>query len=327
MTKHILQVILNSPFNTFTKNVHQFVPKHNPVHERDVKFLEEFLCNAQKLLVVTGAGISTESGIPDYRSAEVGLYSRTNHKPIQHIEFINSATTRQRYWARNFVGWFRFSKSEPNFIHYWLKDLEIKEKKLRCIVTQNVDGLHFKAGSKNLIELHGTGYRVICLDCSASYDRHSIQKKLLEKHKINFEEMTKMIRPDGDVEIPMDFIANFVPPTCESCGGVLKPDITFFGDNVPKNRVALVRSQVLSSDSILVLGSTLSVFSGKSFQKNYYDTNYNIFCILGYRIILQAVEETKPICLVNIGPTRADKLVKLKIEAKCGDILSKLRNI
>ncbi|CAG9770780.1 unnamed protein product [Ceutorhynchus assimilis] len=286
--------------------LHQFVPKHNPVNERDVKLLEDFIFSSKKLLVLTGAGVSTESGIPDYRSEGVGLYARTNHRPIQHIEFIKSAAARQRYWARNFVGWFRFSQRQPNSIHYFVRDLEIEDKIVHCVVTQNVDNLHFKAGSKKVIELHGTGYRVLCLNCDAVYDRSYIQEKLMKTNNINFDDTSKMIRPDGDVDIPLDVVKSFQTPACESCNGILKPDITFFGDNVPKYRVELIKEKVTDSDSVLVLGSSLSVFSG-------------------YRIILQAIEESKNICILNIGPTRADNLGVLKIEAKCGDILPKIK--
>ncbi|XP_066252054.1 NAD-dependent protein deacylase Sirt4 [Euwallacea similis] len=285
--------------------IHQFVPKHKPTNQKDVNLLKEFILNSKKLMVLTGAGVSTESGIPDYRSAEVGMYARTNHRPIQNIDFHKYASVRQRYWARNFVGWFRFSKMQPNFVHFYLSDLESKGK-VHSLVTQNVDGLHLKAGSKNVIELHGTGYRVLCLDCNATYDRHYIQDTLRANNLIDFEQTSKMMRPDGDVDTPQEFINNFSVPTCESCGGILKPDITFFGDNVPKHRVELVRATVSSSDCILILGSSLSVFSG-------------------YRIILQALEENKDVCLVNIGPTRADKLIQFKIEAKCGDIFLKVK--
>ncbi|ERL92561.1 hypothetical protein D910_09874 [Dendroctonus ponderosae] len=289
MKRDVNQIVLKSMLYAYNRHLstqlHQFVPKHKPVSESDVKRLQEFIFNSKKLLVLTGAGISTESGIPDYRSKEVGLYERTNHKPIQHIEFIKSATVRQRYWARNFVGWFRFSKSLPNSVHFSIRDLEIEDKIVHTVVTQNVDGLHLKAGSRN---------------CDALYDRDYIQGKLLENNSIDFEETTKMIRPDGDVEIASDFMNDFIPPICETCGGVLKPDITFFGDNVPKQRVDLVREKVSLSDRILVLGSSLSVFS--------------------------ALEEKKPVCIVNIGSTRADKLINLKIDAKCGDILPRIKS-
>lgn len=248
--------------STHSPALHQFVPKHNPVNQEDVEILENFIFSSNKLVVLTGAGISTESGIPDYRSEGVGLYARTTHRPIQHTEFLKSAALRQRYWARNFVGWYRFSKCEPNPVHFAIRDLEIAQNRVSTVVTQNVDSLHFKAGSKNVIELHGTAFRVQCLDCMATYDRFYIQDKLMQMNEVDFEETTKMIRPDGDVDIPENFIKNFSPPFCESCHGTLKPDITFFGDNVPQDRVKLVRENVSSSDGLLVLGSSLSVFSG-----------------------------------------------------------------
>lgn len=281
-----------------------FVPKHSPVEESDIRILENFILDSKRIFILTGAGISTESGIPDYRSDEVGLYARSNHKPVQYLEFLKKPDVRQRYWARNYIGWERFSGCEPNATHKSIRDLEIIHNKVSAVVTQNVDSLHFKAGSKNVIELHGTAYRVLCLRCNNSYTRYDIQDYLRELNP-EMRETSTMIRPDGDVEISQEKIKEFKPPFCKNCGGVLKPDIVFFGDNVPKNRVQQVQDCVSNSDSILVLGSSLSVFSG-------------------YRIILQAKEENKKIMIVNIGPTRADKIVKLRISAKCGDILPKI---
>lgn len=177
-------------------------------------------------------------------------------------------------------------------------------KKADVIVTQNVDSLHYKAGSKNVIELHGTAFKVICLQCGKNYSRYDIQNRMKELNP-TLQETSTMIRPDGDVEMPQDKIDEFIPPFCEDCRGILKPDIVFFGDNVPRQRVEAVKSCVTNCDSVLVCGSSLTVFSS-------------------YRIILQAVEENKNIAIVNIGPTRADNLVQLKISAKCGDILPKV---
>lgn len=168
-----------------------------------------------------------------------------------------------------------------------------------------MDSLHYKAGSKNVIELHGTAFTVKCLSCNENYNRHEVQKILKELNR-DFGETSDMIRPDGDVEISAEKITQFRPPLCLKCAGILKPDIIFFGDNVPRERVQAVKEFVSKSDSLLVLGSSLTVFSA-------------------FRIILQAVEERKKIAVVNIGPTRGDDLVNLKISAKCGDILPKLR--
>ncbi|KAJ8975768.1 hypothetical protein NQ317_004818 [Molorchus minor] len=303
MTKIIFPVKLVGTKQYATQLLH-FVPKHSPVLDTEVKLLENFISSSKNIAVLTGAGISTESGIPDYRSEEVGLYARSNHKPIQHLEFIKSATVRRRYWARNYVGWERFSKCQPNPVHFSVRNLETDFNKVSSVITQNVDNLHYKAGSKNVIELHGTAFRVICLECDKSYSRYHIQEVLSELNPM-MKATSDMVRPDGDVEIPQERVRDFNPPLCESCGGALKPDIIFFGDNVPKFRVDAVRTVVSESDALLVLGSSLSVFSG-------------------YRIILQAVEEKKNIAVVNIGPTRADKVVNLKISARCGDILPKI---
>lgn len=278
-----------------------FVPKHNPVQNVDVLRIKHFIISSKKLLVLTGAGISTESGIPDYRSEGVGLYARSSSRPVQFQDFVKKEAVRKRYWARNYVGWPRFSSFLPNAIHSTLCDLELKYKVVSCIVTQNVDRLHTKAGSKNVIELHGSAFNVMCLGCDNTIDRHHFQT-ILEELNPNMKGTTNMIRPDGDVEIPKEQEEGFVVPSCRHCGGILKPDIIFFGDNVPHTRVQAVKHEVENCDSLLVLGSSLTVFSS-------------------YRIILQAAELRKPIAIVNIGQTRGDKYANIKIDGKCGDII------
>lgn len=254
------------------------------------------------------AGISTESGIPDYRSEGVGLYARKNHKPIQHQEFVKSAEARKRYWARNYIGWDAFSRRAPNATHYSLARFE-REGRIHGIVTQNVDRLHKKAGSKRVIEIHGSGYEVGCLSCDYEIDRHEFQAILKQMNPtISGEVMENMIRPDGDVEISQEAIDTFTIPDCPKCGtGNLKPKIVFFGDNVPIDRITDIVRMITVSDAILVLGSSLTVFSG-------------------YRIVLQAKELGIPVAVVNIGETRADKVVDLKIAAKCGDVIPHLFN-
>ncbi|XP_012252116.2 NAD-dependent protein deacylase Sirt4-like isoform X1 [Athalia rosae] len=281
-----------------------FVPKCQPVGNKELILLENFINDSGKICVLTGAGISTESGIPDYRSEGVGLYARSDQRPVLYKEFCENEGRRTRYWARNYVGWPRFSSFTPNITHKVLKDLE-DIGKVSCVVTQNVDNLHFKAGSKNVIEIHGTAFTVVCLNCEHKISRFDMQKILQQNNK-NMNAETQMMRPDGDVELSQEQIDNFVVPSCKKCGGVLKPDIVFFGDNVPRERVEKIKQEVEAADSLLVLGSSLTVFSG-------------------LRIIHQAVEAKKPISIVNIGQTRGDQYAQLKIVARCGEILSKIR--
>ncbi|XP_048505726.1 NAD-dependent protein deacylase Sirt4-like isoform X2 [Athalia rosae] len=242
-----------------------FVPKCQPVGNKELILLENFINDSGKICVLTGAGISTESGIPDYRSEGVGLYARSDQRPVLYKEFCENEGRRTRYWARNYVGWPRFSSFTPNITHKVLKDLEDIGK----------------------------------------ISRFDMQKILQQNNK-NMNAETQMMRPDGDVELSQEQIDNFVVPSCKKCGGVLKPDIVFFGDNVPRERVEKIKQEVEAADSLLVLGSSLTVFSG-------------------LRIIHQAVEAKKPISIVNIGQTRGDQYAQLKIVARCGEILSKIR--
>ncbi|KAL4711906.1 hypothetical protein ACJJTC_006075 [Scirpophaga incertulas] len=301
MIKHLALILKNVCRRSIA-----YVPKHRPPDPNDFKLLQEFLTRHNRILILTGAGISTESGIPDYRSEDVGLYARSNHKPIQYQEFIKYPKVRQRYWARNFVGWSKFCKVVPNSTHYSIHDLE-KANKVTSIVTQNVDRLHQKAGSKNVIELHGSGYQVNCLQCTYKISRDELQQVLL-KNNPTMENTFSMIRPDGDVELTSEQVDSFKSPLCPNCEGPLKPDIIFFGDNVPKVRVEQVRRQVSKSDAVFVLGSSLTVYSS-------------------YRILLQAKEEKKEIAILNIGPTRADDFTNIKVSAKCGDILPRLCSV
>jgi len=283
-----------------------FVPQHKETQERDIELLQEFLNPSKRLLVLTGAGISTESGIPDYRSEGVGLYATSSKRPIQHKTFMESLKARQSYWARNFVGWPRWSSTRPNSAHLTLAAWERKGR-LRHVVTQNVDQLHYKAGCKNVVELHGTNSLVKCMTCSFSIPRMTFQRRLEELNP-TMETLAseQMMKPDGDVELSPEEVANFRVPNCPKCDtGILKPYVVFFGDNVPKPRVEFVRKQVEESDALLVVGSSLFVFSG-------------------YRFVTQARDLGIPIAVVNIGPTRADAIVDLKIEAKAGDVLPKI---
>lgn len=187
-----------------------FVPVHEPVQERQLNELSRLLSGSKRLVVLTGAGISTESGIPDYRSRGVGLYATDSHRrPVQFIDFVKDPSTRQRYWARNFAGWPRFSSVSPNASHRALQRLHERrfssddEDDNFTLVTQNVDRLHWKAGSREAVELHGSAYTVVCMNCGWTTDRHLVQTKMLSMnaHLPTFRQPLLRMAPDGDVHL------------------------------------------------------------------------------------------------------------------------------
>lgn len=286
---------------TSSSGVLNFVPPCTSTDAQNLEQLQEFVSRARHLFVMTGAGLSTESGIPDYRSEKVGLYARTNRRPMEHMEFIRSAKSRQRYWARNFVGWPRFSSHQPNSAHRALQQWE-QRGKLHWLVTQNVDALHSKAGQKRLTELHGCTHRVICLGC----DDISVREDLQRRFKALNPEWTAhagSVAPDGDVFLEDEQVLNFRVPSCDRCGGILKPEVTFFGDSVSKTKVQFVHERLAESDAVLVVGSSLQVYSG-------------------YRFLLGASDKKIPVAIINIGPTRADHLAEIKVSGRCGEVLS-----
>ncbi|XP_037366946.1 NAD-dependent protein lipoamidase sirtuin-4, mitochondrial isoform X2 [Talpa occidentalis] len=277
-----------------------FVPPSPPPDPEKVKELQRFISLSKRLLVMTGAGISTESGIPDYRSEKVGLYARTDRRPIQHRDFVRSAPIRQRYWARNFVGWPQFSSHQPNPAHWALSNWE-RLGKLYWLVTQNVDALHSKAGSRRLTELHGCMHRVLCLDCGEQIPRGVLQERF-EVLNPTWSVEAHGVAPDGDVFLTDEQVQSFQVASCARCGGPLKPDVVFFGDTVNHDKVDFVHRRVKEADSLLVVGSSLQVYSG-------------------YRFILTAREKKLPIAILNIGPTRSDNLACLKLDSRCGELL------
>ncbi|CAG5117934.1 unnamed protein product [Candidula unifasciata] len=281
----------------------KFVPSCGDVSTHELQKLQDFINSHNKLFVLTGAGISTESGIPDYRSEGVGLYATSTNRPVIYADFLKNPSVRQRYWARNFVGWPKFSATQPNRSHYILSDWERKGR-IHWLVTQNVDALHYKAGSQNVTELHGSGHRVHCLSCSFQVSRNEVQAMI---HELNpgWSVEAVSIGPDGDVDIRADLIKDFQVPKCPSCGGDVKPEITFFGDNVPKSMVHLVLGKMFESDAVLVVGSSLEVYSG-------------------YRFISRASSHGMKIAIVNIGPTRGHKHADVKISGRCGDVLQRI---
>ncbi len=261
------------------------------------KTLLNFIHNHKQILVLTGAGVSTASGIPDYRD-EKGQWK--HRKPIYFDEFIKSETARKRYWARSAVGWQRFGMAQPGRAHLALAQLE-SEGKVSKLITQNVDNLHQRAGSRDVIDLHGNLQQVICLGCKDFRPRADIQDFLLQ-HNPQLQEMSAGSAPDGDAYLEgIDFSSIHIP-FCEQCGGLLKPDVVFYGESVPADRVKRCFSAVQQSDAMLVLGSSLMVYSS-------------------YRFVLRAVELGLEIIAINRGLTRADELLNLKIEQDCGEVL------
>jgi NAD-dependent SIR2 family protein deacetylase len=269
--------------------------------------LQEFIDRSRRLVVLTGAGCSTDSGIPDYRSPG-GAWTR--HKPIYYSAFVRSAEVRRFYWARSYRGWPRFAAAKPNRAHEAIADLESRGK-VHQLITQNVDDLHQEAGSRAVVQLHGRNRVVVCLDCGGEFSRQEMQDRLT---RTNAEWIQRAswnhlhpddadFAPDGDAAIAQNAVGDFAVPECESCGGVLKPAVVFFGESVPVPKVTYAMRRVDEADALLVVGSSLTVWSGFRFAK-------------------RASERNIPIAIVNIGPTRADNLATFKLEGNCGEILS-----
>jgi NAD+-dependent protein deacetylase sirtuin 4 len=256
------------------------------------------LARPGRVVALTGAGVSTESGIPDYRSPEAATKVR---RPVQGPEFARSAKIRQRYWARAMVGWERFRQAAPSHSHHALASLE-RAGRLDALITQNVDRLHQAAGSVNVTELHGALAEVFCMTCGALEARDAVQTRM-RSDNVAFAADAAMA-PDGDAELAPETIEQFVVPTC-GCGGALKPRVVFFGDNVSKDIVERTYAAVESAGLLLVAGTSLAVFSG-------------------YRFLRRAAEKKIPIAIVNRGPVRGEELAQLKVEASTGATLRAL---
>lgn len=261
--------------------------------------LLEFVSRYRRLFVLTGAGISTDSGIPCYRDTDG---NRTGRAPILLKDFMGSEHARKRYWARSMIGWPLLAGSAPNDAHRSLAQLQQRGLFTR-LVTQNVDGLHTSAGSADVIELHGNIGRVRCLTCGDETSRATLQQ-IITADNPGFAGFNAPAVADGDAQLEEDFETFRVPP-CGVCGGILKPDVVFFGEGVPRSRVASASAALDQADAMLVLGSSLMVYSG-------------------YRFCEWAARDGKPIAAVNFGRTRADALLQLKVEASCGPTLSAL---
>jgi NAD+-dependent protein deacetylase sirtuin 4 len=261
------------------------------------------LMRGRKVLALSGAGLSTESGIPDYRGPR--SIARQG-RPIYYREFVESPDTRARYWARSAVGWPRVSEARPNAGHFALAALE-NDGILTGVITQNVDGLHHAAGSRIVLELHGSLTDVLCLACGAREPRAGFQERILFLNPSwaagSFR--AAAAEPDGDARVEPPADGSFRVPDCQRCGGILKPDVVFFGENVPRERVQAAMEMLGGADVLLVVGSSLAVFSG-------------------YRFVTRAVEDRKPVAIINSGPTRGDPVAAVRIEAALGEALPQL---
>ncbi|MBB3676629.1 NAD-dependent SIR2 family protein deacetylase [Modestobacter versicolor] len=253
-------------------------------------------------LVLSGAGLSTDSGIPDYRGVTGSL---RRHTPMTWQTFTRDPRGRHRYWARSFVGWRQIGEARPNDGHRAVAALQ------QCgavgeVITQNVDGLHQAAGARDVVELHGGLDRTVCLGCGDVADRAALDVRLRAANPGFRPDVTDEVNPDGDVELPDEALDGFVMVDCLACGGgPLKPDVVFFGETVPRDRVDHCFGLVERARSLLVLGSSLTVMSG-------------------YRFVIAAAKRGIPVAIVNSGPTRGDAKADVKVDAPLGAVLPEL---
>ncbi|WP_406828977.1 NAD-dependent protein deacetylase [Microbulbifer sp. ARAS458-1] len=259
--------------------------------------LAAFIRRYPRLTVLTGAGVSTDSGIPDYRDRN-GQWKRK--PPVDHREFMKCAATRQRYWGRALIGWPVIRNSAPNPAHFHLAGLE-RRGHINLLITQNVDRLHQRAGSERVMDLHGRADEIRCMSCDYRAVRQLVHDR---SYALNptFRHYTAEVAPDGDADLEVDF-SSFQVADCPDCAGILKPDVVFFGDNVPRERVQLAMDTLRESDALLVVGSSLMVYSG-------------------FRFCRYAKEWGKPMAALNLGKTRADDLIDLKLNAGIGETLA-----
>lgn len=259
--------------------------------------LRDWLRDRERVFVLTGAGVSTGSGIPHYRG-EDGQWQRK--PPVTYQAFVGDAATRARYWARSFVGWPSFARALPNRGHAALARWQ-RRGGLAGLLTQNVDGLHQRAGSTGVIDLHGRLDEAVCLDCGARRARAEVQEELAANNP-GWRQLSARSAPDGDADLEGVRFEDFESPRCHVCDGLLKPDVVFFGENVPRARVAAAHEALREADAMLVVGSSLMVYSG-------------------YRFARAAREAGLPLALLNRGVTRADDIATLKLEADCAATL------
>lgn len=266
--------------------------------------LEELaaLCRDRRVVVLSGAGCSTESGIPDYRGEGTRARARD---PIRFDAYVSDPAARRRYWARSMIGWPRFRAAQPNPAHRSLARLE-QAGVVTQVITQNVDRLHQAAGSRQVIELHGALAEVRCLSCGRIESRDELQARL-ERLNPGWCEQQATLAPDGDADLEVE-LAGFRVADCRACAGLLKPNVVFFGEQVPQPIVDRAYAAVAEAGLLLVVGSSLEVFSGLRFVKRAHGSG-------------------TPVAIVNVGSTRARALATIEVEARLGDALPRLAAI
>jgi len=252
------------------------------------------------VVVLSGAGLSTESGIPDYRGPSS---ADRRAQPMTYQTFVGGTEARRRYWARSHLGWRHITGARPNDGHLAVAELQ-RRGLVAGIITQNVDGLHAAAGSPEALELHGNLARVACLDCGARTTRAALDARLRAVNR-SWDAQVRAVNPDGDVLVDDETVATFRIVDCDMCGGVLKPDVVFFGENVPRDRVEASYALVERAGSLVVLGSSLTVMSG-------------------LRFVRHAAKIGVPVAIVNQGETRGDSLATIRLDARLGATLSNL---
>jgi NAD-dependent SIR2 family protein deacetylase len=276
------------------------LPVLDPASTSDVDALAELVADGD-VVVLSGAGLSTDSGIPDYRGATGSL---RRHTPMTYQTFTKDARGRHRYWARSFVGWRQIRGARPNAGHRAVAELQAAGL-LSGVITQNVDGLHQAAGARDVLELHGGLDRTVCLGCGDVAGRAALDERLRAANPA-FGPRTEEVNPDGDAELPDEVLDGFVMVGCLACGGgPLKPDVVFFGETVPRERVDRSFELVDDAACLLVLGSSLTVMSG-------------------FRFVLRAAKLGIPVAIVNLGPTRGDAKADVRLDAPLGEVLPRL---
>ena len=268
-------------------------------HPQTVRNLAN-LMRTRRTVVLSGAGVSTESGIPDYRGPDS---PRRERAPISYQEFVGDAEARRRYWARSSVGWPQFTAARPNAGHRALAQLEAAGY-VSGVITQNVDGLHQAAGSNAVVELHGALADVRCLRCGRRTNRTAYQRRLMQRNP-GWPPEAATLAPDGDAVLPDEVTQSFRVPGCQRCGGLLKPDVVFFGESVPRRWVDAAWGRFDEAEMLLVVGSSLTVYSG-------------------FRFVRRAAKEKRPVGIVNLGPTRGDVHARLRLEGRTGALLPAL---